>query len=126
MTIKYYIVRHKDICSNIIITMKKLFSIISSLQTNYHFKLDFQKGDQLTDGKWLILDAWMTIIRKDLYLSVKPQSHMACNYMTTYVQSQNKVSSYSEAPICETVKKSCFPFCQTYKPTIILISSNLI
>ena len=27
---------------------------MSTLQTNYHFKLDFQKVDQYTRGKWLI------------------------------------------------------------------------
>ena len=35
-------------------TMKKLFSIMSNLQTHYHFKLDFQKIDQHAGGKWLI------------------------------------------------------------------------
>ena len=45
--IKYYhIVRHWDICRNIIKTMKKLFSIISNLQTHYRFKQDYQKVDQ--------------------------------------------------------------------------------
>ena len=34
--------------------MKKLFSIMSHLQTHYHFKLYFQKVDQHTGGKWLI------------------------------------------------------------------------
>ena len=34
--------------------MKKLLSIMSNLQTRYHFKLDFQKIDQHTGGKWLI------------------------------------------------------------------------
>ena len=33
---------------------KKLFSFMSNLQTYYHFKLDFQKVDQHTGGKWLI------------------------------------------------------------------------
>ena len=33
---------------------KKLFSFMSNLQTNYYFKLDFQKVDQHTGGKWLI------------------------------------------------------------------------
>ena len=33
---------------------KKLFSLISNSQTYYHFKLDFQKIDQHTGGKWLI------------------------------------------------------------------------
>ena len=33
--------------------MKKLLSIMSNLQTHYHFKLDFQKVDQQTGGKWL-------------------------------------------------------------------------
>ena len=27
---------------------------MSNLQTYYHFKLDFQKVDQYTGGKWLI------------------------------------------------------------------------
>ena len=35
-------------------TMKKLFSIMSNLQTHYNFKLDFQKIDQHAGGKWLI------------------------------------------------------------------------
>ena len=30
---------------------KKLFSLMSNLQTYYHFKLDFQKVDQHTGGK---------------------------------------------------------------------------
>ena len=34
--------------------MKRLFSIVSNLQTHYHFKLDFQKVYQHTRGKWLI------------------------------------------------------------------------
>ena len=29
---------------------------MSNLQTYYHFKLDFQKADQHTRGKWLIHD----------------------------------------------------------------------
>ena len=33
---------------------KKLLSIMSNLQTHYHFKLDFQKVDQHTGGRWLI------------------------------------------------------------------------
>ena len=33
---------------------KKLLFIMSSLQTYYHFKLDFQKVDQHTGGKWLV------------------------------------------------------------------------
>ena len=33
---------------------KKLFSYMSNLQTYYHFKLDFQKVDQHTEGKWVI------------------------------------------------------------------------
>ena len=34
--------------------MKKLFSIMSNLQTHYDFKLDFQKVGQYIGGKWLI------------------------------------------------------------------------
>ena len=34
--------------------LQKLFSLMSNLQTYYHFKLDFQKVDQHTGGKWLI------------------------------------------------------------------------
>ena len=34
--------------------MKLLFSIMSKLQTHYHFKPDFQKVDQHTGGEWLI------------------------------------------------------------------------
>ena len=33
---------------------KKVFSFMSSLQTYYHFKLDFENVDQHTGGKWLI------------------------------------------------------------------------
>ena len=33
---------------------QKMFSLMSNLQTYYHFKLDFQKVDQHTEGKWLI------------------------------------------------------------------------
>ena len=33
---------------------KNLFSLMSNLQTYYHFKLDFQIADQYTGGKWLI------------------------------------------------------------------------
>ena len=34
----------------------KMFSLMSKLQTYYHFKLDFQKVDQQTGGEWLIHD----------------------------------------------------------------------
>ena len=34
--------------------MKKLFSIMSNLQTHYHFKQNFQNVDQHTRGNWLI------------------------------------------------------------------------
>ena len=34
--------------------MKRVFFIISNLQTHYHFKLYFQNVDQHTRGKWLI------------------------------------------------------------------------
>ena len=33
---------------------QKMFSLMSNLQNYYHFKLDFQKVDQHTGGKWLI------------------------------------------------------------------------
>ena len=33
---------------------KKLLYFMSNLQTYDHFKLDFQKVDQHTGGKWLI------------------------------------------------------------------------
>ena len=33
---------------------QKMFSLMSNLQTYYHFKLDFQKVVQHTGGKWLI------------------------------------------------------------------------
>ena len=32
---------------------------------------------------------------------------------------ENNVLSYCETLRCETIKKSRFPLCQTYKPTII-------
>ena len=34
--------------------MKKLFSIMSNLQNHYHFKLNFQRVDRHTGGKWSI------------------------------------------------------------------------
>ena len=33
---------------------KQLFSLMSNLQTYYHFTLDFQKMDQHAGDKWLI------------------------------------------------------------------------
>ena len=33
---------------------QKVLSLMSNLQTYYHFKLDFQKVDQHRRGKWLI------------------------------------------------------------------------
>ena len=33
---------------------QKMFSLMSNLQTYYHFKLDFQKVNQHTGDKWLI------------------------------------------------------------------------
>ena len=49
---KYHNVRHKDVKQSK--TTKKLFSLMSNLQTCYHFKLDFQNVNQDTGGKWLI------------------------------------------------------------------------
>ena len=37
--------------------MKKMFEIMSNLQTYYHFQLDFQNVDQHTGGKWSSLNA---------------------------------------------------------------------
>ena len=54
MKIKYYDIVHEDTCRNIIKTMNMLFSIMSNLQTHYHFKLDFRKVDKHSGGKWLI------------------------------------------------------------------------
>ena len=34
--------------------MKNVFSVMPNLQTNFHFKLDFQNGDQHNGNKWLI------------------------------------------------------------------------
>ena len=48
--------------------MKTLFSIMSHLQTHYHFKLDFQKVDKHRGGKWLIHG---TKHRKDKLQSLK-------------------------------------------------------
>ena len=36
------------------ICSKKYLCIMSNFQTRYHFKLDFQKVDQHTVGKWFI------------------------------------------------------------------------
>ena len=54
MQIKYHYFEVLNICKEIIKTMEKLFFIMSNLQTNYHFKLDFQKFNQHTGGNWLI------------------------------------------------------------------------
>ena len=40
--------------TNIIKNNEKVFSIMSNLQTHYHFKTDFQNMKQQTGGKWLI------------------------------------------------------------------------
>ena len=42
--------------------MTKLFSILSYLYTQYHFKLDFHKVDKHTGGTWLM---HRTTYRKD-------------------------------------------------------------
>ena len=34
--------------------MNKLFPVISTIRTHYHFKPDFQNLDQHTEDKWLI------------------------------------------------------------------------
>ena len=33
---------------------QNMFSVLSNLQTYYHFQLDLQKVDQHTGGKWLM------------------------------------------------------------------------
>ena len=49
--IKYYnIVRHEDICATIKKQNKKLFFIMSNLQTHYHFNLDFQKWTNIQEA----------------------------------------------------------------------------
>ena len=54
MKTKYYhIAMHWDICETIE-KQKKSFSIMSNLQTHFHFKLNFQKVDLYTEDKWLI------------------------------------------------------------------------
>ena len=54
MEVKYdHILRHCDICINITKTANKLFSIVSNLQTHFHFRLDFHNADRHTRGKWL-------------------------------------------------------------------------
>ena len=50
--------------------MKKLFSRMSNLQTHYYFKLDIQKVDQNTVGRWLI---YGTKHHKDNRLHQTPQ-----------------------------------------------------
>ena len=51
MTLKYHnIVIYYDTCKN----NEKIFPIMSTLQNYYYLKLDFQKVDQHTGGKWLI------------------------------------------------------------------------
>ena len=41
---------------------KKLFSIMSNLQTHYHFKLDFHKVDQHTDILTIEMTEFMYLI----------------------------------------------------------------
>ena len=43
---------------------QKMFFLMSNLQTYYNFKLNFQKVDQHTGGKWLIHG---TKRRKEIY-----------------------------------------------------------
>ena len=54
------------------IRKKKKNSLTSNLQTYFHFKLDFQKVDQHTGGKWLIHG---TKRRKDNQLQSLELSH---------------------------------------------------
>ena len=44
--------------------MKKLLSIMSNLQTDKHFKIDFQRVDQHSGGKWLTPNIARTISSK--------------------------------------------------------------
>ena len=37
---------------------------MSNLQTYYHFKLDFQKVDQHTGGKWLMISCIIFLYKK--------------------------------------------------------------
>ena len=55
MKIKYYHMWDiKIYVKTLLKSVKKLFSIMINLQTHYHLKLDFEKVDQHTGGKWLI------------------------------------------------------------------------
>ena len=52
--IEIYIVKNRFIQPQKFNSTQKLFTFMPNLQTYYHFKLDFQKVDQHTGGKWLI------------------------------------------------------------------------
>ena len=58
---------------------------MSNLQTYYHFKLDFQKVDQHTGGKWLIHG---TIRRKDNQLPVEYPSRECKHDKIRYIFSR--------------------------------------
>ena len=63
---------------------KILFSLLSNLQTYYHFKLDFQKVDQHTHDKdkTVLLPSHIYDIILILFIKMGPSSNLieACNW----------------------------------------------
>ena len=51
---------------------QKMFSLMSNLQTYYRFKLDFQKVDQHTGGKWLNIKRWDNALMKIVSIVFQP------------------------------------------------------
>ena len=63
---------------------QKSISFMSNLQTYYHFKINFQKVEQHTGGKWLILG---TKRRKDNQLqSLEPPCRILMDTLATIMQ----------------------------------------
>ena len=50
----FYFEALRYICKSLINKQRKKVSIMSNLQTHYHFKLDYQSVHQHTGGNWLI------------------------------------------------------------------------
>ena len=70
---------------------QKSVSLMSNLQTYYHFKLDFQKVDQHTGGKWLIHG---TKCRKDNQLQSYDVYQMLARDIALFVPTKSRRKKY--------------------------------
>ena len=87
--IKYFnILTHHDICKTIIKNNEKLFSIMSNLQTHYHFKLDFQKVDP-TKRKQMVNPRHQT-----------PRGHSIANHGTPLLNTVREMTNILFMPQC--------------------------